>query len=256
MLKKRIIFALLYSNGYFCLSRNFKLQRIGDMRWLNESYDFRKVSVWIDELVILNLSTNNNWNDKFLDVVRALASNVFVPITVGGGIKTVNDAQKYFHNGADKILVNQLLIDDISIVKEISNIFGQQSIVGSIDYKIEKGSVTLFHKKNRDVIQSSSVLWDNISQLGCVGELLIRSVNKDGSGMGLDFSLLTNDIIKLNLPIIIAGGVGNARHVAEGLHHESVNAVCTANLLNFVGNGLEICRKQITDKENLELASW
>ena len=106
MLKKRIIFSLLFSEGYFYLSRNFRLQKIGDMNWLLNNYDFSNVSKSIDELIVLDVTRGPRDSNLFLDAVRKILEGVFIPISLGGGIKNFNDAKIYFDSGADKIIIN------------------------------------------------------------------------------------------------------------------------------------------------------
>ena len=103
MLKKRIIFTLLYDNGYFIQSRNFRRQKIGTKEWINKNYNFSFVSNFIDELIILDISKIKK-NKKFIIDCKSVCNKVFVPISLGGGIKSYEDAQFYFNNGADKVI--------------------------------------------------------------------------------------------------------------------------------------------------------
>ena len=105
MLKKRIIFTLLYDNGYFIQSRNFRRQKIGTKEWINKNYNFSFVSNFIDELIILDISKIKK-NEKFVKDCKSVCNKVFVPISLGGGIKSYEDAKFYFNNGADKVIIN------------------------------------------------------------------------------------------------------------------------------------------------------
>ena len=97
MLKKRIIFSLLYKDGIFCLSRNFRLQEVGDIKWLLKNYNFEDLSGAIDELIILNVGSRNISNKQFFSDIEQITKNFFVPITIGGKIRSVNDASLYFY---------------------------------------------------------------------------------------------------------------------------------------------------------------
>ena len=106
MLKKRIIFTLLYSDGYFFQSRNFNIQKVGDIEWLLLNYNFDNISHFIDELIILDISREKKDRDNFLKNANKLIKKCFIPITFGGGISSLNIAKEYLSSGADKILIN------------------------------------------------------------------------------------------------------------------------------------------------------
>ncbi|EKD72844.1 MAG: putative imidazoleglycerol-phosphate synthase HisF, partial [uncultured bacterium] len=117
MLRKRIIFTLIYSDGFFTQSRNFRLQKVGDLGWLEKHYQFQRISFSIDELIILNASKNAKATTDFASVVSQLTTNVFIPVAVGGGIRTAEDAALLFKNGADKIVLNSALANNPRLVK-------------------------------------------------------------------------------------------------------------------------------------------
>ena len=106
MLKKRIIFTLLYCDGFFVQSRNFNLQRVGDVAWLEKNYDFKKISYYIDELIILDISRTNKNLNEFIKNLKSITKFCFMPISAGGGIKKFEDVKKILSNGADKVVVN------------------------------------------------------------------------------------------------------------------------------------------------------
>ena len=135
MLKKRIIFALLYSEGYFHLSRNFRLQKVGDLNWLINNFGFGETCHFIDELTCILVKENPSIQDKknFLFDIKKLRKKIFVPITIGGGISSVDDAKNYFLNGADKVLINSNIYNRI-LMDKISTGWGKQSISIMIDY--------------------------------------------------------------------------------------------------------------------------
>ena len=124
MLKKRIIFTLLYDQGTFVLSRNFRLQKVGDLRWLKENYDFSRVAFSIDELIILDVSRGDRDEEKFREHVGSLSEECFIPIAAGGGIRNVEQARQLLYSGADKIVVNSLLSNDEDVIQEIAFEFG------------------------------------------------------------------------------------------------------------------------------------
>ena len=123
MLKKRVIFTLLYDSGYFMLSRNFRLQKVGNMQWLKKNYNFSHISFSIDELIILDVTRNERNEAAFYEHVRLLNDECFVPIAAGGGIREVEQARKLLHSGADKVVINTLLVEDSEIISEIASNF-------------------------------------------------------------------------------------------------------------------------------------
>ncbi len=135
MLRKRIIFTLIYENGFFNQSRNFRLQKVGNLQWLEKNYKFQEIAFSLDELIILNASKEDKDMQEFALTLSKLVDDVFIPIAVGGGIRSLNDVKMLFDNGADKIVLNTILYTDKELVKELVSIYGSQSILASIDYK-------------------------------------------------------------------------------------------------------------------------
>lgn len=252
-MKKRLIFTLLYERGNFVLSRNFRTQKIGDITWLNSNYNFSKVAQHIDELILINISRDPSFDNHFRKTLAELLQGVFVPLTVGGGIRQMNDVESLFASGADKILVNHGLHYQPDFVRALSEKYGQQAIVGSIDVRNSTEGPQLFTDKGGDLVSPHS--FESLMREGNLGEIYINSIDRDGTGNGLDLSTL--DMVKNGspIPIILAGGAGKPAHLIEALSNPVVSAVATANLLNFVGDGLRRARKSIRDA-GIELATW
>lgn len=258
MPKKRLIFTLLYDEGHFVLSRNFRLQRIGDLSWLNDNYNFQTVSRHIDELVVLNVSrtTDIDWNE-FLETVRALAHSNFVPIAVGGFNQELILAQELLRSGADKLVVNSAIFENVELVEALVERYGRQCLVGSIDIDVSpEGHPIVVLRKGTERLESDFA--DPLEEIrpDLMGELMVRSVRKDGTGQGLDLDLIKYLPEKLSqVPIILSGGVGKPQHIIDGLSVPGVSAVSTANLLNFIGPGLEEARLSCIES-GIELAKW
>ena len=238
---KRIIFALLYRDGSYMLSRNFRLQRIGDIRWVLENYGILDVSQGIDELMILDVSGGSLTRDRFRNEVAALAEECFVPVTVGGGISTVDEADRLFAAGADKILVNTVLQVDPRLVDGLATKFGSQAVVAGVDVSADPTRVP---EPRRFLVVDHAGLDARIRaavELG-VGEVCIQSVDRDGTGNGLNLDVLAHTS-SISVPVILMGGVGRAEHFLQCPQMEDVDAVVTANLLNFVGDALVRTRR-------------
>lgn len=251
MIKKRLIFTLLFdsSNKVFCLSRNFRLQKVGDINWLLKNYQFEKVSRSIDELIILDVSRENRNIDEYLDILNIISSTCFIPITAGGWIRNVEDIKRCMDSGADKISINQPLYEHSeSFLYEASNYLGAQSIVASIDYKRINGESKVYtNQGTKEVEERIDEIIMRIRHH--VGEVLLTSIDKDGTGMGYDYDEINKLDKELCIPIVIAGGAGNGIHMEDALSKKYVNAIATANLFNFIGTGLQDARKHMIDSK-------
>ena len=240
---KRIIFALLYCDGIFHLSRNFSLQRVGDLKWLKNNFGFGETCDFIDELMIINVSRDPNvQNNKFFfDDVNELREKIFVPVTLGGGIRNFEDAKMCFDNGADKILINYLAHKDVETCEKISSIYGEQALSIMVDYKREK-KITNTYINNGKIF--SKTLEDFVTSIEKVkfGELILNSIDKDGTAAGLDTLTFKEMPKNFQNPILLMGGAGKPEHFTEALAYEKISGVITANLFNFLGKGLEEAR--------------
>tara|TARA_B100001964_G_scaffold244073_1_gene324137 strand:+ start:360 stop:1166 length:807 start_codon:yes stop_codon:yes gene_type:complete len=253
MLKKRIIFALLYSDGHFFQSRNFNIQRVGNVDWLEKNYNFKKISYYIDELLVIDISRNERKIEQFLKDLNSITKFCFIPISVGGGINSIKLVKKILSNGADKVLINSNA--NFKFMNEISKIYGQQSIICSVDFKLINNEYKVFIRNGSQMLKIS--LSNYLKRLNTfpIGEIMLNSIDQDGTGNGLDFKALKNLPKKVEKSLIISGGCGNSLHISEGLDHEQINAVSTANLLNFVGDGLKKAREEMI-KKKYNLPIW
>ncbi len=243
MVYKRIIYALLYSKGFFHLSRNFKLQKVGDVNWLKNNFGFGETCNYIDELIIVLVTKNPDEEEisNFFSDVKKLREKIFVPLTLGGGIRTFEHAKNCFSNGADKILINYLAHNNSEVINKISNIYGEQAISIMVDYKNIDGCNFSFTNSAEN--QSIS-LKDYFKEIKTIkfGELIINSIEKDGSAQGLDINCLDDFSNKFNKPILLMGGAGKPEHFVPVLKKKNISGIVTANLFNFLGSGLELAR--------------
>ena len=254
-LKKRIIFTLLFCKGYFYLSRNFRLQKIGDLEWLRCNYNFNNVSFYIDELIILNVSRDSGDILGFCEIIKDISKEIFVPLSVGGGINTLDDVRSLFSSGADKVVINSNLFENNNIAKEICSLYGKQCLVASLDLKKEDGRYNIYSKCGSKNQCELNDFLTNQNIIKYIGEFYINSINNDGTGNGLDIELAELFHSKIDTPFIIAGGIGKSEHILNALSKNYINAVSTAHLLNFIGNSLERCRNEAIIKD-INLAKW
>ena len=254
MLKKRLIFILLYQHENFYLSRNFQLQKVGNLDWLKKNYNFSLIAKSIDELIILDVSRKKTNTRKFTQMVKKVIENCFIPVSVGGKINHLDVAKRYIDAGADKLVINSNLFDT-NLIDEVATTFGEQSLIGSLDYKKNKKDFIFFSNNGTKVINLNlNKILSKIKNLH-IGEIILNSIQKDGTGFGLDFDLLKNIPKKFTKPIIYSGGSGNHLHILKGFKEKNLDAIATANLLNFVGNGLMFTRNELL-KKGINLAKW
>lgn len=237
------------------LSRNFRLQKVGNLRWLQKNYNFSQIAFSIDELIILDVSRGERDEENFCDHVRSLTEECFVPIAAGGGIRSLEQARKLLRSGADKVVINSLVASAPDVIEEISAEFGSQCVVAAVDVKQEDDSYFVWTENGS--VQQETTLGDWLEVLVRlpVGELYLNSINRDGTGQGFHKELLEYLPSPMLIPVILSGGAGNHFHLAEGLNYDQVDAVATAHLFNFVGDGLAMARKSLL-AEKYDLAVW
>ena len=249
MLKKRIIFVLFYQDGNFCLSRNFSLQKVGNVEWLLEKFQFLSIGDFIDELIILDVSRDRGLTSSFLQLekdVTVLMAKIFVPLTLGGGIRTIEDVSRYFQLGADKVSLNWAVGNSPQLISEISRVYGSQAVVASLDVRQTSEGFSVFLDNGENAFGSLLEVSRRAEDLGA-GELLITSIDRDGTGFGLDIGMLC-ELQDIGIPIIGAGGAGKPAHFLEALVLDNISGIATGNLFNFMGKGFYELRNELCQK--------
>lgn len=238
------------------LSRNFRLQRAGDVRWLLKNYHFETVASCIDELLIIDVSRKGNDRNTFLATVRSVVEGCFIPVALGGGIRDFETAALFVESGADKIVVNSLFDIDPSVVSRIADVYGSQFVIGGIDLRrTVTGSVDVLGQQGSVSLGLTPSERVRLMLDSGAGELLVQSVDRDGTGFGLDLELTSAIGAPLAAPLILCGGCGKGEHMLEALSRPDVDAVATANLFNFIGDGLLKARSELMTG-GLDLACW
>lgn len=246
MLAKRIIPCLDVRDGKVVKGVNFKgIREVGDPVACAEEYNKQGA----DEIVFYDITASHEGRGVMLDVVRETAKRVFVPLTVGGGIKTVDDIKETLRAGADKVSVNSQAVQNPKLIKDGADIFGSQCICVGIDAKKSKsGNWTVFINGGRIDMQLDLLDWvKQIEQLGA-GEICLNSIDTDGVKGGFDLPMLKAVINAVNIPVIASGGAGKLAHFAEALQETDCSAVLAASLFHFkeltVNQVKEDCRKK------------
>ena len=235
MIKKRIVITLTFNDGVLFRTKKFK----PDYRYTKNFVD-----LWsIDELIIINFSKKKNINN-FIKTIDFFSKNCFVPITVGGGIKKLEEVDLLFRNGADKVLLGSNSIDNPDLINLISNKYGNQSITQSIDCK-KKGDNDYLLMKNSATTTSNinPIKFSEEAMKHGIGELLINSVDNDGSLLGYDIDLINLFSKKIDCPLLALGGAGNWEHILELFKKTNISAACTQNIFHFTEKSITSAKK-------------
>ena len=228
MLAKRIIACLDVADGRVVKGVNFlELRDAGDPVELAARYN----AEGIDELVFLDVAATNENRNTMIDLVTRTAREVFIPLTVGGGIRTVDDARKVLHAGADKVSVNSAAVWRPELICELSQEFGSQAVVLAIDARRDDQIWRVFAKGGRQAEQLNAIEWAQQGERLGAGEILLTSMDADGVQNGFD-QLLTKAVRDaVNIPVIASGGAGKVEHFAEIL--VDADAALAASVFHF-----------------------
>ncbi len=231
MLAKRIIPCLDVTNGRVVKGTNFvNLRDAGDPVECAIAYDRQQA----DELVFLDITASSDHRSTMVDVVQRTAAQCFMPLTVGGGIRTVDDMRRMLHAGADKVSVNTAAIHHPELVSAGANAFGSQCVVVAIDAK--RWSDTQWKVSThggRNFVELDAIEWAReVERLGA-GEILLTSMDADGSKNGYDIELTRRVSEAVKIPVIASGGAGNLDHMVQVLNEGKADAVLAASIFHF-----------------------
>lgn len=221
------------------------LKIVGDPKQLAEKY----YKMGVDEIIFIDTVATLYGRNNLFDIIHEITKNVFIPITVGGGIRNLKDAEKLFESGADKIAINSQGIKDPNFINVLARKYGSQSIVSSIEAKKINNEWIVFTTNGRDMTEVKALDWAKECEEQGAGELLITSIDKEGTGTGTDIELNTNISKKVNIPVIVSGGVGSYDHISELKSKINLDAVALSKALHY--NLIEISKaKLILSKKN------
>ena len=229
-LAKRIIPCLDVKEGRVVKGVNFlDLTDAGESVELGKKYSDEGA----DELIFLDITASQDNRNIMLDMVRRVAESVFIPFTVGGGIRTVDDVREVLQNGADKISLNTAAVKNPSLISEIADVFGSQCVVVAIDIKKVGDKYKVFIKGGREETELEALAWAmEVERLGA-GEILLTSMDRDGTKKGFDNEISRQISDVVGIPVIASGGVGNLEHLKDGIVDGHADAVLAASIFHY-----------------------
>jgi len=245
MLTKRIIACLDVHDGRVVKGVQFlNLKDAGDPAELALAH----AAAGADEIVMLDISATAEERKTLLETVRRAARQLFIPFTVGGGIRTLEDACAVFDAGADKVSINSAALADPSLIGRIGERFGSQAVVVAIDAKGRSaaGRYEVFAKGGRVATGREAVAWARAAEQRGAGEILLTSMDRDGTQNGFDCALtrLVSDAVRI--PVIASGGAGNARHFVEVFREGHADAALAASILHYAQTRLAELKRDVS----------
>ena len=230
MLKNRIIPCLDVKNGRVVKGINFiDLKDAGDPVEQAKIYS----DGGADEICFLDITASNEKRDIIYDVVEKTSKKCFVPLTVGGGVRSVDDINKLLNCGSDKFYINTAAVQNSRVVLESSKKFGSQCIVVAIDAKKNTDKWEIFTHGGRNKTGIDAIEFAKKMEENGAGELLVTSMDRDGTQVGYDIDLISKISSKVNIPVIASGGVGNLDHLVDGIKLGNASAVLAASIFHY-----------------------
>lgn len=231
MLTKRIIPCLDVTAGRVVKGVNFvELKDAGDPVEIARRYNDQGA----DELTFLDITASSDQRDLILSIIEDVSSQVFIPLTVGGGVRTVEDVRRLLNAGADKVSINTSAVTNPQLVADAASRYGSQCIVVAIDAKqVAPGRWEVFTHGGRHSTGLEAIAWaKKMEELGA-GEILLTSMDKDGTKSGFDLELTRAISDSVAIPVIASGGVGNLQHLADGILKGHADAVLAASIFHY-----------------------
>ncbi|MBU6292629.1 MAG: imidazole glycerol phosphate synthase subunit HisF [Burkholderiales bacterium] len=245
-LAKRIIPCLDVTAGRVVKGVNFvELRDAGDPVEIARRYDEQGA----DEITFLDITASSDDRDLILHIIEAVASQVFIPLTVGGGVRQVDDVRRLLNAGADKISINTSAVTNPQLVADAAGKYGSQCIVVAIDAKrAAAGHWEVFTHGGRKPTGLDAVAWARkMASLGA-GEILLTSMDRDGTKSGFDLALTRAVSDALSIPVIASGGVGNLDHLADGVQQGAADAVLAASIFHYGHYTVQQAKQRMSER--------
>ena len=246
MLAKRIIPCLDVTGGRVVKGTNFvDLRDAGDPVEIARRYDEQGA----DELTFLDITATSDERDLILKVIEDVAAQVFIPLTVGGGVRKAEDVRRLLNAGADKVSINSAGVNNPDLIAEASSIYGSQTFVVAIDAKRRSdGTWEVYTRGGRTPTGIDAVEWaKKVEKLGA-GEILLTSMDGDGTKAGFDLELTRAVSDSVSIPVIASGGVGNLQHLVDGIVEGHADAVLAASIFHFGEYTIEEAKRYMQER--------
>jgi len=230
MLTRRVIVCLDVKGGRVVKGVNFVgLRDVGDPVALSERYELEGA----DEITFLDISASAEERATLLDVARRTAERLFIPLTIGGGVRTADDVARALRAGADKVSLNSSAVSNPEVLTAAADRFGAQCVVASIDAKKNADGVyKVWVKGGREETPLEAVAWAQECVARGAGEILLTSIDRDGARIGYDLEITRAVANAVNVPVIASGGAGNAQHLVDAVQLANADAVLVAGILH------------------------
>ncbi|TGE33649.1 imidazole glycerol phosphate synthase subunit HisF [Desulfosporosinus sp. Sb-LF] len=246
MLSKRIIPCLDVHDGRVVKGTNFvQLRDAGDPVELAALYDKEGA----DELIFLDITASSDKRDTMVEVVRRTAEQVFIPFTIGGGLRTIEDIRRMLRAGADKVSLNTSAVQNPRLIQEGAHAFGSQCIVVAIDARsTSPGKWEVYIHGGRTATGKDVLEWAAEAEELGAGEILLTSMDRDGTKVGYELDLTRAVSRAVSLPVIASGGVGTLEHLAEGLTLGEADAVLAASIFHYKEYSIEEAKRYLAER--------
>jgi cyclase len=231
MLKARLIPTMLLKDGAMIKTKQFgEYRHVGKPSTVAKVYDAQKA----DELIFLDITATEENRHFLLDTIRTVAEECFMPLTAGGGIKTVAQAREILQNGADKIAINTAAIENPELITEISQAFGKSTVIVSIDFKENaEGKKEVFSSRGTVPTGLDPIAWAKEVERRGAGEILLTSIDREGTMAGYDIDTISAVADAVSIPVIASGGVGTVQDLVDGIQIGKASAVSAASIFHF-----------------------
>ena len=245
MNKIRVIARIDINNEYTVKGRCLEgLKKIGRPNEMSKKY----YEGGIDEIVFLDAVASLYDRNSLIEILKQATKETFIPITIGGGIKTIKDIKGALSAGADKVAINTQAVKNLDFIREAAEIFGSQAIIGSVvarrhRYRWEAFIDNAKHRTHKDAID-----WATELEKAGVGEIMVTSIDNDGRQNGFDIDLVDALTKRVNIPVIASGGVGNLDHLVDGIKLGNASAVLAASIFHYGTHSIKEAKQYLNSK--------